>query len=155
MTFVSIDPYRRFAEKYRIDQNGCHIWTSTVKKDGYGQFWLSGKPVKAHQAAYLLFIGPIPSGQCVLHRCDVRTCVNPAHLYAGTHKQNTRDMFSRGRAVGKRKVTDEQVAAILADLEAGHPQQIIAARFGVHQTTISQIKRRRVWYVAGLQEKES
>ena len=152
MTFQKIDPYERFASKYRIDEHGCHIWTSTVKSDGYGQFWLDGKPTKAHQASYRLFIGPIPAGRCVLHRCDVKTCVNPQHLYAGTHKQNTRDMFARGRAVGARKVTDDQAVSILVDLAAGKSQQQTAIRHGVDQTTVSRIKLRRTLYASKLKE---
>jgi hypothetical protein len=79
---------------------GCWIWMGQIDKDGYGQFRMcaTDKWHKAHRASYELFVGEIPAGKNVLHTCDVPGCVNPAHLYIGTQKDNVRDMQERGRA---------------------------------------------------------
>jgi len=86
----------------RITQstNGCWLWMRQKDKDGYGQWrWSSkGKWQKAHRESYQAFKGAIPDGLCVLHTCDTPACCNPDHLYAGTRKDNVRDMIDRGRA---------------------------------------------------------
>jgi len=80
----------------------CWLWRGGVQKSktrgrgGYGWFWL-GKAQHAHRVSWLLHHGPIPEGKCVLHRCDVRRCVNPAHLWLGTKADNNRDRDAKGR----------------------------------------------------------
>lgn len=78
---------------------GCHLWLRTVCKDGYGRVGIPGKsPVLIHRIAYAQFVGPIPDGMKVCHRCDTPSCVNPDHLFVGTQFDNLRDMWSKGRA---------------------------------------------------------
>lgn len=140
-----LDPKERFTAKVRVSESGCHEWTSTIKRDGYGSFWL-GKPTKAHIAAWTLFSGPIPGGLCVLHHCDNRKCVNLAHLYLGTQKDNVRDMHVRGRFVGHRTLSPDDVSEIRAMLKAGrYTQEWIASQFGVRQAAISKIKQGQTW----------
>ena len=89
---------REFTSKVRIDEDsGCWLWTASVKNTGYGQFKFNGKPVGAHRVSFMLFCGDIPPGMLVCHHCDVRRCVNPEHLYLGTHSDNLRDAFDRTR----------------------------------------------------------
>lgn len=90
----------RFTGKYIVDAAGCWLWTG--KRDAYGYGSISKAPprfkdMKAHRAAYLLFVGAIPEGKEVAHHCDVRNCVNPDHLYAATHTQNIADRTARKR----------------------------------------------------------
>lgn len=73
----------RFHAKYDIDENGCWIWNSKLRADGYGVIWggvEEGREVRAHRLSYELHHGPIPEGLTVDHVCRVRACVNPDHL---------------------------------------------------------------------------
>ncbi len=77
----------------------CWKWKGyRVKPGNYGSIRGDGKGmVLAHRAVYEKYRGPIPKGMLVCHACDVSDCVNPAHLWLGTHKQNTQDMIQKGR----------------------------------------------------------
>lgn len=96
-------PIRPLAVKFfeQVDlSNGCWLWTGARGDHGYGTIG-DGPPwvtKLAHRVSYELHKGPIPKGLYVLHTCDVRECVNPDHLYAGTPLDNVRDCFARGRA---------------------------------------------------------
>lgn len=80
---------KRFLGK--VDTSGdCWLWTAGKHSRGYGQFYLDGKDVRAHRAAYEHYIGPIPDGLEIDHLCRVRECCNPAHLEAVTHAENVR-----------------------------------------------------------------
>ncbi|TAM15935.1 MAG: hypothetical protein EPN65_16610 [Pandoraea sp.] len=79
----------------RIPEAGCWIWRGALNRTGYGQFSFLGKHMTAHRASFLAHGGELANGEWVLHRCDVRCCVNPAHLYAGTAVDNRRDTLQR------------------------------------------------------------
>src|SRR5258708_9493686 len=111
----------RFSEKVSVS-DGCWEWTGYKASNGYGRFMLRGDAVRAHRACYEIYVGPIPEGMHVLHRCDNRGCVNPSHLFLGTHTDNMRDMEAKGRSRHPRgdnhlssKLTESQVRAIIGD----------------------------------------
>lgn len=70
---------------------GCWIWTGSTTQDGYGYGSVLGTTVFAHRLSHMLFKGPLVQGKCVLHKCNVRPCVNPDHLYEGTNRDNVDD----------------------------------------------------------------
>lgn len=93
----SPDRTKRFWSKVRKTPT-CWLWTASLDRYGYGVFSLGrGKNERAHRYSYKAFYGFVPRGKLVLHRCDNPKCVNPAHLFAGTNRDNTRDMMAKGR----------------------------------------------------------
>ena len=128
-----------FLRHVRID-GFCWLWTGRISQGGYGQF----EGEAAHRFAYRWLRGPIPAGQCVLHRCDRPPCVNPAHLFLGTLAENCLDRTRKNRSACK--LTPEQVAAIRARRGPhrfrGPPYlKDLAAEYGVTVPTISMIVR--------------
>jgi len=83
--------------------DGCHIWTGALSVKGYGCTNINGKGVRAHRASYTIYNGEIPYGLIVCHRCDNPPCVNPAHLFLGTHLDNEQDKLIKGRNYQKNK----------------------------------------------------
>ena len=95
----------RFKEKIApSDKNGCQNWIGCLSDGRYGAFIIGSringtrKRCNAHRLSYELFVGKIPEGMCILHKCDNVKCVNPKHLFLGTQKDNMKDMQNKGRA---------------------------------------------------------
>lgn len=81
----------------KIPWTGCWIWMGETTASGYGQLRLGSKrPIRAHRAAYSAVNGAIPDGAYILHRCGVKYCCRPDHLYAGTQAQNILDSVRHG-----------------------------------------------------------
>lgn len=104
----------RFLAKVKVDEVGCWIWTAARNSQGYGAFRITHERlISAHHAAYLLFVGPIPDGQIVRHKCDVKLCVNPEHLLTGTFVDNNMDAVYRDRHQrAGRKLTQDQAEMV-------------------------------------------
>lgn len=92
------DANTRFRRSYAIQENGCWLWSIRPPNNRYASFYINNRRMPAHRASWTLFRGPIPRGLNVLHKCDVPLCVNPDHLFLGTHQDNMADMKSKGRA---------------------------------------------------------
>lgn len=86
----------RFEDKIFYSPDGCWYWTGERLKIGYGRTYNDGSHEMAHRASYRLYKGD-PAGKLVCHRCDNTLCVNPDHLFLGTHRDNTQDMLRKGR----------------------------------------------------------
>ena len=96
------------------DKNGCWIWSKMIYPNGYGRIYVQGNYVLAHRASYEAFRGLIPKGKCVCHKCDNHLCINPNHLWIGTHEENMQDCRQKHRNVhGERspecRLTDCQI----------------------------------------------
>ena len=127
--------------------SGCLLWLGYTMSNGYGLIRDSGRKMLTHRLAWENANGPIPEGMHVCHKCDVRSCVNPDHLFLGTHADNMADKVAkqrqnRGESHGTSKLTEAQVLAIRADSRS---QSQVAADYGVSQTRISFIKLRKHW----------
>lgn len=147
----SITPIRRFFMQTEIVLGECWEWTGT-SITGYGVIYVNGRPVKAHRFSFEFFNGPIPRGHHICHRCDNPGCVNPAHLFAGTDKENTADMFSKGRGNSPRgtrnrhaRLTEEQVLEIRRLHACGRRQSELAQEYGVETPAISKIVLGKNW----------
>lgn len=139
----------RFSEKYEVNDTGCWIWSGSKDERGYGRFGTGGSGVSegAHRVSYKLYVGPIPKGHIVCHRCDVPSCVNPAHLFLGTHQENMTDRNQKGRAArgirnGKSKLDESLVRLIRSSTLS---ERHLAASLGFHRGTINAVKSGRTW----------
>lgn len=151
-------PFDRIKARFWSKVNktdSCWLWESAINHHGYGLFSIHYKTRRAHRLSWEWANGEIPKGLFVLHECDVRGCVNPDHLFLGTPKDNTKDMYEKGRAnsfPGDRrgessptsKLTNDSVLAIRA-LAGSISTQAIANQFGVSKSTVQAITCRRLW----------
>lgn len=136
---------------------GCWLWLGTVTTRGYGQLRRGGQDeplVSAHVAAWEVHNNArVPSGLLVCHTCDVRACVNPGHLFVGTHQENMDDMKRKGRKSVPRGedrpghvLTSESVASIrIRYANGGIFQRHLAEEFGVSESAINHIVNYKRW----------
>lgn len=147
----------RLLEGYMpIPESGCWIWMERLSSTGYGRVSIGNqKSAFAHRKSYEEFKGPIPEGMSVCHKCDIPSCINPDHLFLGTHQENMADSARKGRAkqpknpIGAKhpraKLTAEQVKEIreykgtlkyLAEKYGVNPMTIYRARNGIHYGSV-------------------
>lgn len=136
-----------FEERGEAD---CWPWKRAIDREGYGRFTFEKKRKFAHRIAYLLAYGEIPRGLKVLHRCDNPICVNPAHLFLGSHQDNMSDRNGKGRTAkgernGRAKLTESQVGEIRDWRKVGASYRSIASRFGINDKTVRQICSGKLW----------
>lgn len=144
----------RFYAKVRVNvETGCWEWTGHTNAKGYGQVRIAQRGHLAHRVSFAWHNGAIPDGAVVLHHCDNPPCVNPAHLKAGTQKENLHDAIRKGRRVqplgervGTAKLTAAQVLEIRRLIAAGDLSlRAIARRYGMNHTVIQAIAKGRRW----------
>lgn len=139
----------------------CWEWTAAKNRDrGYGMFSINGKMYYAHRIVWMWTNQlQIPDGMCILHHCDNPSCVNPNHLFLGTHADNTQDSYNKGRSTqqgvnnSRSKLTREQVviikkSAAKANLERGNKTAFYkrwSDKFGISQGAVRAILDNRSW----------
>lgn len=119
-----------------VDKSGdCWLWTGQLDAYGYGAIAINGKTKnKAHRLSWQLANGPIQPGLCVLHRCDVRACVRPEHLFLGSQSENMSDMEAKGRR-RKPLLTPAQSESLVAEYAVGGTSySVLAKKYGVSET---------------------
>lgn len=147
----------RFWRKVR-KSDGCWLWSGSKTPKGYGMIATAEGARKrtqyAHRLSFEMHCGPIPPGKQVCHRCDVRSCIRPDHLFAGTPAENTADMVTKGRARGashagmahpQARLSDSEVREIRRLATEGKDRAWIASRFNVGRSNVNMIVRRASW----------
>ena len=132
--------------------NNCWNWIARTNGKGkYGRFSINGKDESAHRISWIIHFGQIPKGLYVCHKCDNPKCVNPKHLFLGTHLENMQDMQNKGRNIvfkgeknGRSKLKKEQVLEI-RKIGNNLSYNQIARKFNVNAKTISDIINNVNW----------
>ena len=166
----------KFFSSFDINDNGCWIWHGGITGKGYGYIYNGKSRIPSHRLAYELFIGKIPDGLMICHKCDVPACVNPEHLFSGTNKDNIMDCSKKGRhgmhthpekrSCGPRngmikhpesrlygeksssaRLITADVIAIRKMYAAGESRTSIAEKFGMSYYTIWEITTGRTWNI--------
>lgn len=130
----------------------CWLWTA-MKSDGYGRIKIKGKAVSTHRYSWELHHGQIPHGLCVCHKCDVRNCIRPDHLFLGTAAENNRDMDNKNRRVrarGERVNTAVLKESDVVEIISKYKPRIttiakLAMDYGVSDSCIKSIIYKRNW----------
>lgn len=146
------DAIERFHQKYEINESGCWMWNGGTRLNSkgvpYPRHWTDdSESIGAHRFSFELAHGEIPQGMYVCHKCDTPLCVNPDHLFLGSHQDNMRDMVAKQRSFvgrgedkkGRAKLTNQQADQI-RKMSMSHSN--IGAMFGVSAATIGRIKRK-------------
>lgn len=135
-------------------ESECWLWNGelTVGKTVYGRASIGGERHQAHRVAWATANGSIPAGVVICHRCDNPLCCNPAHLFAGTLRDNMQDMLAKGRGnkpFGERHgcsvLTEDRVKEIRQRCTDGEARKSVAASLGVSRSTIDLIMKRKIW----------
>ena len=133
--------------------NDCLICDSERVGMGYARIHFKSKRILAHRLAWKLAGNPLPEGKILMHSCDVPNCVNVSHLSVGTHLDNARDKYFKGRHRHHRgekcaaaKLTKKQVLEIRARYaKGGITYAQLAEDYPVKSFTIGEICRGSVW----------
>lgn len=138
--------------RYVVGDGDCWNWTGAKLWNGYGRLAPLDGEYLAHRASFAHHNGRIPDGAIILHSCDNRSCINPAHLRVGDRSENNLDAYARGRRPdlsGERnanaKLTAAQADAIRSD---SRTQAAIAQKYGVSTSLVSAIKNNTAWRTA-------
>lgn len=126
-------------KRYVVDhETGCWLWMGFRLESGYGHVQVNFRRLGAHRYFYEQMKGPIPAGAILCHTCDNPPCVNPAHLWPGSYKDNLDDMIKKGRQRTVRKLCENDVIAIFKD---DRLTKDIASDFKVSSSLVSLIQR--------------
>lgn len=153
---------QRFEEKFEVDNiTGCWVWTASLDEHGYGMFRDSDykNMQRANRTSWRFYVGQMPTGMLVCHKCDNPNCVNPEHLFLGTQAENMADMKAKKRTSwgdnngennGQSKLTVAAVIDIRARYKRGNRYhagtiQELAKQYNVHPNYIAKVALKKVW----------
>jgi hypothetical protein len=141
---------RRFWRNVQCNIGGCWVWTGDSVLQNYGVIYYQKKSWRTSRLIWTMMHGSIPDGLFVCHKCDNPRCVNPAHLFLGTHDDNVADKVAksrqaRGEGFGRSKLTDDAVREIRSLYASGVNSVEIGKRFGIDKSTAWAVIKRVTW----------
>ena len=142
---------QRFAEHITYEPNsGCWLWTAALSSYGYAATLIAQRQLLVHRVMFEQVYGAVPAGHILCHRCNVRSCVNPDHVYIGTALTNAQDAVrarrhTHGEMSGRAKLTDSAVSKMRTLHASGVRISVIAERFGVSRPTAAKACKGSSW----------
>lgn len=122
-----------------VKSDGCWLFWGAQLPKGYGRIGIGGGAyILAHRLSWIIHVGPIPHNFDVLHSCDFPGCIHPNHLFLGTNADNIRDMISKGRDVGNRRITNA-IAIEVHRLSKEMTQADVARKLNMRPGDVSRI----------------
>lgn len=155
--YKKIVPIDRLLSKIKKEENGCWIWLAGKDKDGYGLIDIDGDSVRSHRYSYCYYNNidykTLIKNDFILHKCDIPSCVNPDHLFKGTHKENMNDKVIKnrqikGEGVNTSKLTYDDVKLIREELKVDTSlgrYKRIGDKYNISYYAISKIDRGITW----------
>lgn len=142
------DDSQYLLKRIKVNHSGCWIWQQSTR-EGYGRLVRHGRTWNAHVFSFSALVRSISDGEQINHKCHVRSCCNPDHLYAGSQSENMADMkaagrsrYLRGNENGNSLIDEHKAMAIYA--AKGFAKEV-AARFGVSISLVYAIRKKKVW----------
>lgn len=143
---------------------GCWLWMWRVQQNGYGRVSHDGRSWLTHRLSFTAFVGAIPPGLFVCHKCDVKCCANPRHLFVGTPQDNVDDyrrkkygacvneevvIMPRRQHVGEHhwrtRLTVQDIRDIRARVAGGELMRIVAEKYSITRVNVVHIVNRTTW----------
>ena len=154
---IGTNTLNRLMDKIDIkNDDECWLWKADKSHNGYGQFYLNGKTSRSHRLIYELYVGDIPDGKQICHKCDNPACCNPKHLFICTQQENIQDMRNKGRQkkttgsgyykVGRDALSPKQVEVLIDAFDRISDKALIslAIACGIRRNDIVQIERNNI-----------
>lgn len=156
---MRFDFVKQKLDNVKISESGCWEYQGDKDSHGYGRFTIYARYLKerkrkffAHRVAYAFFNGADPGEKLVCHKCDNPCCINPDHLFLGSHQDNMNDMRDKGRRApqdgennGHARLDEPSVREIIKKIQEGKTNIAIAKDHGVTHSQVSLIRRGKVW----------
>jgi len=131
---------RQEIKELLFEVESCQEWTGGKFTAGYGSVRINGKAKKAHRVSWEDHVGPIPEGMCVCHTCDNPSCINPNHLFLGTHQDNMRDKVNKGRqwkGGHGLKLTNDQIEQMVSEYTGAYGElSALGIKYGINRNTV-------------------
>lgn len=136
--------------KYYESEDGCWVYEGRLDSHGYGQMTVAGKAHLVHRLSWVIHNGPIPENMFVCHKCDYKPCINPEHLFLGTHQDNMTDMVSKDRQAlhqgmdnGRCSISELTARSIKANLDKSNQQ--LSSEYNVPISIVRNIRSGAAW----------